>query len=126
MIQITNRAILPQEVLDALETDVSGSVVVHIGIVRPSSGGTQVSSILYQIDEKRATQELSEIAEDIRSRWHPQDVALVRRTGKLKLGETILVAGISAEHREEAFEACQFAVERLRKMDSVNKREIYE
>jgi len=53
-------------------------------------------------------------------------VALCRRMGRLKPGEVILVAAVSAAHRREALEACQHAVERLRAMRSVSKREVWE
>jgi molybdopterin synthase catalytic subunit len=46
--------------------------------------------------------------------------------GKLVLGEIILIAAIAAPHRKDAFEACQYAIERLRGMTSVQKRENYE
>jgi len=126
MIQVINRAIAPQEVLDSLKSDASGSVVMHIGVVRPSSGGEKVTSIEYRVVEDEAERELSQITSAIRNKWEIQDIALCRRTGMLPLGEIILVAAVSAPHRKEAFEACQYAVERLRGMTSVKKREIYE
>ncbi len=53
-------------------------------------------------------------------------IQVVSRTGRLSLGEIILVAAVSAPHRKDAFEACQYAVEQLRGMSSVKKKEIYE
>ena len=126
MINLTNEAILPQEVLDSLKSDVSGSVVLHLGIVRPSSQGRQVNSIEYRIEKEKAWQELSSIANDIKGKWEIQDIALCRRMGNLGLGEIILVAAVSAPPRKEAFEACQYAVERLRSMTSVTKSEVYD
>jgi len=126
MIQVINRVISPQEVLDSLKSDASGSVVMHIGVVRPSSGGEKTISVEYHVVEEEAERELSRIASDIRNKWEIQDIALYRRMGTLALGEIILVAAVSAPHRKEAFEACQYAIERLRGMTSVKKREIYE
>ncbi|MFW6102319.1 MAG: molybdenum cofactor biosynthesis protein MoaE [Chloroflexota bacterium] len=126
MIQVINEVISPPKVLDSLKADISGSVVIHLGIVRPSSGEKQVLSIEYQVENVQAEQEMASIAGDIRGKWEIQDIALCRRTGKLGLGEIILAAAISAPHRKEAFEACQYAVERLRGMTSLKKREVYE
>jgi len=126
MIQVTRRAILPQKVVDSLKTDVSGSVVVHLAILRPSSGGQKLVSIEYDMDKAAAEKELSQIEGEIRTKWEVQDSSLCRRAGKLILGETILIVAVSAPHRKEAFEACQYAVEQLRGMKSVRKREIYE
>ena len=126
MIQVVNRTIFPQETLDSLKADTSGSVVMHMGVVRPSSSEKRVISIEYQAEKDEAEQELSAIVNDIRSKWAIEDIALCRRMGKLGLGEIILVAATSAPHRKEAFEACQYAVERLRGMTSVRKKETYE
>ena len=123
---ITSKAILPQEVLNNLKSDVSGSIVTHIGVVRPSLEGDKLLSIEYRVNEAEAERELSRIAGDIKNKWKIQDIALCRRTGTLTLGEIILIAVVSAPHRREAFEACQYAVEQLRGMISVKKREIYE
>jgi molybdopterin synthase catalytic subunit len=51
---------------------------------------------------------------------------LVAHEPRLSLGEVILVAAVSAGHRSEAFEACRYAVERLRAMKSVAKREVWQ
>lgn len=98
---------------------------MHIGIVRPSSEGKKVSSIEYQMEKEGAECELRQIVVDIKGKWQIQDIALLRRMGKLALGEIILIAAVAAPHRKEAFEACQYAIERLRGMISVKKRENY-
>ena len=126
MIQVYDRAILPGEVLSSLKTDTSGSVVMHLGIVRPASEGKRLVSIEYQAEKSKAEQELSTIAGEIANKWEIQDVALCRRTGKLDLGDIILVAAVAAPHRKEAFEACRYAVERMRTMNSMKKGEIVE
>ena len=125
MIQIIDKPIDPQVLLDDVKTNDSGSLVVHFGIVRPTSEGKKVSSIEYLIEEKVAKRELNQIAGDIKSKWQIQDIALLRRKGKLQLGDTILAAAIAAPHRKDAFEACQYAVERLRGMASVKKIESF-
>ena len=111
--------------MNELNASDSGSLVTHIGIVRPSSEGKKVTSVEYQIEKDRAERELNQIVGDIKSKWQIQDAALLRRMGKLALGEIILIAVIAAPHRKDAFEACQYAVERLRGMTSVKKKEIY-
>lgn len=126
MIRITGEPILPAQVLSKLKTENSGSVVLHVGIVRPSSEGRRVVSIEYQGDVKQVERELFELARGIQARWEVEDVALCRRLGQLGLGEVILVATISAPHRKEAFQACQQAVEGMRNMKSIMKKELLE
>lgn len=126
MFRITDKPVSPQEASESLKTDISGSVVTHFAILRPSSEGPRLIAMEYEVSQKTAEEELSRIESELRSRWQIQDVGLWRRAGRLGMGEIILIAAVSAPHRREAFEACEYAVERLRGMISVKKREIYE
>ena len=124
MVKVTQASVSPQLLLDSLNTDSSGSIVTHLGIVRPDSSGRKVLSIEYEADVNASERELSNIADEILTKWGIQDIALYRRVGKLNLGDVILIAAIGAPHRKEAFEACNYAVECMRNMKSVRKKEI--
>ena len=124
MVKVTEELVPPQLLLDSLKTDSSGSIVMHLGIVRPNSEGRRVISIEYGADTNAAERELLHITNEIRSKWKIQDIVLYRRTGKLNLGDVILIAAVAAPHRKEAFEACEYAVERMRSMQSIRKKEI--
>lgn len=126
MIKVTEKSVSPQFLLDSLKTDSSGSVVMHLGVVRPDSNGRRVVSIEYEADINAAERELSHIVNEILTKWTIQDIALCRRRGRLDLGDVILMVAVAAPHRKEAFEACEYAVERMRNMDSVKKKEILE
>jgi molybdopterin synthase catalytic subunit len=126
MTKVTEEFVSPQLLLDSLKTDSSGSIVMHLGIVRPDSNGRKVVSIEYEVDIDAAERELSHIANEILTKWKIQDIALCRRRGRLDLGGVILMVAIAAPHRKEAFEACEYAVECMRNMDSVKKKEILE
>lgn len=125
MILVTHEPLSSGQILEALKTDASGSVVIHVGIVRPFSEGREVAGIEYEGDVRAAEDELSIIRDEIMAKWQVQDVALYRRIGRLNLGELILIAAVSAGHREEAFEACRYAVERLKAVKSIAKKEIW-
>ncbi len=126
MIKVTETSVSPQVLLDSLRTDSSGSIVTHLGVVRPDSNGRRVISIEYEADINASERELSDIAEEILGKWKIQDIALCRRIGRLDLGDTILMVAIASPHRKEAFEACEYAVECMRSMKSVRKKEILE
>jgi len=126
MVKVTEALVSPQLLLDSLRTDSSGSIVTHLGIVRPDSNGQKVVSIEYEANINVSERELSNIANEILTKWGIQDIALYRRVGKLNLGDVILIAAVSAPHRREAFEACNYAVECMRSMKSVRKKEILE
>ncbi|MBI5967040.1 MAG: molybdenum cofactor biosynthesis protein MoaE [Deltaproteobacteria bacterium] len=125
MIQLTEEPISPQQVLANLKIHQSGSIVIHVGAVRPFSEGRKVVAIEYQVNRKATERELSNIASEIRTRWEVEDIALCRRMGRLSFGEVILVAAISAPRHKAAFQACQFAVEQMKNMASVTKKELF-
>jgi molybdopterin synthase catalytic subunit len=124
MVKVTEALVSPQLLLDSLETDSSGSIVMHLGIVRPDSNGRKVVSIEYEANINTSERELLNITNEILTKWGIQDIALYRRVGKLNLGDVILIAAVGAPHRKEAFEACDYAVECMRNMKSVRKKEI--
>jgi len=125
MFQVTGESISLEQVLSGLKASNSGSVVTHVGVVRPASEGKKVASIEYLINGKEAERELGDIASEIRSRWEIEDIALCRRAGCLNFGEVILMVAVSAPRHKAAFEACQGAVERMKNMRSVTKREVF-
>lgn len=126
MVKVTEVLVSPQLLLDSLKTDSSGSIVMHLGIVRPNSNGRKVVSIEYEADINASERELSNIANEILTKRGIQDIALCRRVGRLDLGDLILMVAVASPHRKEAFEACEYAVECMRSMKSVRKKEILE
>ncbi len=126
MVKVTETLVSPQVLLDSLKTGSSGSIVTHLGVVRPDSNGRKVVSIEYEADINVSERELSHIASEIQTKWEIQDIALYRRTGRLNLGDLILMVAVASPHRKEAFEACEYAVECMRIMKSVKKKEIFQ
>jgi molybdopterin synthase catalytic subunit len=126
MVKVTEALVSPQLLLDSLRTDSSGSIVMHLGIVRPDSNSRKVISIEYEADINASERELLNIANEILTKWEIQDIALCRRIGRLDLGDSILMVAVASPHRKEAFEACEYAVECMRSMKSVRKKEILE
>ena len=65
-------------------------------------------------DKARVEKGLRKAGEEICDRWQLEDVAFCHRLGRIGVGETILVAAVAAPHRQEAFEACQYAIDRIK------------
>jgi molybdopterin synthase catalytic subunit len=124
MVKVTEALVSPQLLLDSLKTDSSGSIVMHLGIVRPDSNGQKVISIEYEADINASERELLRIPNEILTKWEIQDIALCRRIGRLDLGDLILIVAVASPHRKEAFEACEYPVECMRSMKSVKRKEI--
>src|SRR5260370_32668041 len=63
------------------------------------------------------------VEEEVRKRWPVKAIRLVHREGKLKVGEVSVVVAVSAVHREEAFEAARYAIDRVKESFPIWKRE---
>ncbi len=125
MIQITDKPISPEQVINRVKTPDSGCVVAYIGLIRDNSRGKAVLSVEYEDASGRAVDGLREIAADIKQKLPVNQVAIYHRTGKLKVGEINFVVAISAGHREEGYAASQYAVDRFKEKLPTSKKETY-
>lgn len=104
-----------------------GAVVLFSGTVRDhAEGRTDVERLEYEAYDEMVVPKLAEIAAETRARW-PQTgrLVLVHRIGSLELGESSVVAAVSAPHRPEAFAAARFAIDALKVSVPVWKREVW-
>lgn len=113
--------------LDALYNRVSfsgaGAILLFIGVVRDNSQGKSVDHLEYEAYPKMAEQAMRDIIAEIHARWSDVRVAMAHRIGKLKIGEASLVIAVAAPHRPEAYAASRYAIERVKAMLPVWKKE---
>ena len=121
MFEATQNPILPQLILDSVKRETHGALVSFIGTARGYSAGGRVLFVECEGDKAVVEQELRKVGEDIRNRWQLEDVALCHRLGRIGVGETILVAAVAAPHRQEAFDACQYAVDRVKERIAIRE-----
>jgi molybdopterin synthase catalytic subunit len=119
---ISGNPIDPTRVYELIKKDAAGSVVFHFAIVRESTENKRTKSIEFHPNGD-LEQELRIISEEIRKRWEVEDVLIIRRLGRLNIGDIISLVAVSSSHREEAFNACSYGVDRLKKMVTVIKKE---
>ncbi len=105
-----------------------GAVVLFSGTVRDHADGrTDVQYLEYEAYDEMVVPKLVEIVVETRTRWPDVGrIALVHRVGKLELGESSVVAAVSAPHRSEAFAAARFAIDALKVSVPVWKREVWQ
>ena len=104
----------------------AGAIVTFVGTVREFSQGKKVTALTYEAYEPMAKKELMRIAEEMLSRWQLCKVAIVHRTGTLSVGKISVAIFISAPHRSDAFEAARYAIERIKEIVPIWKREHFE
>lgn len=126
MIEITRRAINPQRLVNRVIKESNGAVVTFIGTVRSPSEGKVVLSLEYEAYKELAEEKLRELEQEIVSRWKLKDIAISHRVGKMLPGDVAVVIAIGSPHRQEAFEACQYGINRLKEIVPIWKKEFFE
>jgi molybdopterin synthase catalytic subunit len=104
----------------------TGAVTVFGGVVRNLSGDKEVEHLEYEAYEEMALAKLRQVAEEARQKW-PQivDIAIVQRIGQLEVGENAVVVAVSSPHRGDGcFEACAYAINRLKQIVPIWKKEV--
>ena len=125
MIEITQKPISPELVVNKVKTSDSGCVVTYVGLIRNYSHGKPVLSVEYEDAQGMAEDRLRDIASEIGQKWQVENIAICHRIGKLKVGEINLVVAIAAAHRQEGLAACQYAVDRFKEIMPTQKKETY-
>jgi molybdopterin synthase catalytic subunit len=116
---------------DAIASEVdhpgAGGIVIFSGVVRNETGGRPVKFLEYEAHAPMAAAKMREIGDAIRARWPSvKRVAMLHRVGRLEIGEASVLIAVSAAHRQEAFEACTYAIDTLKRTVPVWKKEHFE
>jgi molybdopterin converting factor subunit 1 len=125
-VEITTAPISAEALAKKVKRDCYGALVAFIGTVRDNSEGYNVLSIEYEAFQEMALKKLAEVATEVRARWQPLDIAITHRVGKMAVGEVALVIAVASPHRKEAFAACQYAIDRIKEVVPIWKKEMRE
>ena len=116
--------------LAALEREVAdpaaGAIVSFVGATRRDNAGRVVIRLEYEAYEPMALSEMRKLAAEAGARWKIVRIAIAHRIGVVEIGETSVAIAVSAAHRGEAFEACRFAIDRLKEIVPIWKKEHFE
>jgi molybdopterin synthase catalytic subunit len=125
LFEITEGPLSLDAVARAVSRPTSGAVASFLGVVRGYSRGREVTRLEYDAYPEMATATMQALAGEIRSRWPVDGVAIVHRIGALQIGDASVAIAVSAPHRREALEACAYAIERLKEIVPIWKREVW-
>ena len=126
MIEITHEPLIPQEITSRVEKNSNGAVVTFLGATRDSTGGRKVLYLEYEAYRPMADTQLAVVADEICDRFGVEDVAISHRLGRLELGDISLVVAVASPHRENAFEACKYSIDRIKQIVPIWKKEFFE
>ena len=126
MIRIVATPIDVSEVIAAVEDPATGGIATFVGVTRNHNQGRKVKGLEYEAYPDMALREMEGIAAAARERWDICAIAIAHRIGKVPIGETSVAIAVSAAHREQAFAACRFAIDRLKEVVPIWKKEYFE
>ena len=105
---------------------VDGAVATFLGLVRNRNMGRSVRYLEYEAYEPLALRAFERIAAEVAERWPDARLALHHRVGRLELGEASVAIAAASAHRAAAFAACRYAIERVKQIAPIWKREVFE
>lgn len=100
-----------------------GGIVAFIGTARDFSRGKSVKKLVYEHYEGMAQKKLEELRREAMKKFGVIEVLIVHRTGEIKAGDNIVLIVAAAEHRGDAFKACQWCIDELKKIVPIWKKE---
>jgi molybdopterin synthase catalytic subunit len=99
-----------------------GAVVNFLGVVRGSEDGKSISAIEYEGFEKMVRHQFNLLFDEMAKRWPIESVRLVHRVGVVKVNEPSLWVEVAAPHRGEAFAACQWLIDEMKRVVPIWKK----
>ena len=122
---LTLRRIDPAAALAEVTTPESGGISVFIGTTRNTSSGRAVTRLEYEAYEPMALKVMEQLESEAKRTWPLHNVVLVHRLGEVPVLEASVLIAVSSAHRKEAFEACRFLIDRLKKDVPIWKKEYF-
>ena len=126
MISLVREVIDTRKVADGLQRPEDGAVVIFEGVVRNHSQDRPVRFLEYDAYEPMARKKLEEIESRAKKEFEIRDIAIVHRLGHMDIGECSTVIVVASAHRGPAFDACRFAIDTIKKIVPIWKKEFYE
>lgn len=125
MFEITDQPLSLDPLVNVVKRSNSGAIATFLGVVREQTRGRQVRYLEYEAYREMAILKMREIADEIHRTWRVDEIALMHRIGHLQIGEASVAIAVSAPHRHEALAACAYAIDRLKKVVPIWKKEVW-
>ena len=126
MIELTNGALDPEKVAAKVRRDTNGAVVTFLGTTRDNFEGKRVLTLEYEAFEEMAVKKMEEVRKELMAEFGLEQIAISHRIGTVGIGEISLIIAVGSPHRKEAFYACHKAVDRIKEIVPIWKKEVYQ
>lgn len=124
--RLTRERIDARDIAELILRPEDGALCIFEGVVRNNSKGKKTHYLEYEAYETMALKTMEEIGEFVRNAWDIGCVAIVHRLGHMDIGETSVAIIITSPHRRASFDACEYAIDRLKKIVPIWKKEFFE
>lgn len=124
--EIAKEPINIQSVIDKVVQREAGAITTFIGTVRELTDGKKTLFLVYEAYEAMAVKKLAQIGAEIEQRWQGARVAITHRVGRLDITDVAVVIAVSTPHRADAYEANRYAIERIKEIVPIWKKEHWE
>lgn len=126
LFEIIEHPIDVEEVRKKVVNRNAGAITLFVGTVREMTNGKKTLFLEYQAYPEMAVKMFEQIAKDIKERWPEAKIAITHRVGRLEITEIAVVIAVSSPHRKAAYEANEYAIERLKQIVPIWKKEHWE
>lgn len=123
---VTEGPIAADDVLAKVIVKEHGASIAFVGTTREWTNGQRTVHLEYEAYAPMAIAMMKQIGDEIAERWEGALCAISHRIGRVGLAETSVVIAVSAPHREACYEASRYAIERLKQIVPIWKKEIWE
>lgn len=124
--ELTREKISADEVAEKVIHPNCGATLTFIGTTREYTEGQRTLTLEYEAYEPMALATMEQIGEEVSSRWPGATCAITHRLGRVDISETSVVIAVSSPHRAECYDASRYAIERLKQIVPIWKKEIWE
>ncbi|WP_026671895.1 molybdenum cofactor biosynthesis protein MoaE [Alkalihalobacterium bogoriense] len=123
---ITDEPIIIDDVVQKVADRNAGAINTFIGTVRELTKGKKTLYLQYEAYVPMAEKKLAQIGEEIQQKWPEAKTAITHRIGRLDISEIAVVIAVSTPHRADSFEASRYAIERIKEIVPIWKKEHWE
>lgn len=126
LIEITSEELSADKIIAKVSNPYAGAILTFVGTVREFTADKKTVFLEYEAYPEMAIKQMQQISEEIAIKWPTAKVAMSHRIGKLAIEDISVIIAVATPHRDVGFEAGRYAIERLKQIVPIWKKEIWE
>ncbi|MEK4801632.1 molybdenum cofactor biosynthesis protein MoaE [Oceanobacillus sp. FSL K6-0118] len=126
LFEIVEEPIDVEAIIEKVKRREAGAITTFMGTVREWTKGKRTVYLKYQAYKPMAVKMLTKIGDEIEEKWPNTKVAITHRIGHLDISDLAVVIAVSSPHRKAAYEANEYAIERIKQIVPIWKKEHWE